>query len=225
MFVLDKFSDIYATLFLCIVGLLGFGIVSHYSWIVFSLVIITTAITVGLFKPKLLLKGLEYISNRIKILSNNMSTIISIIRNNSELMNSPLFLSTLILSVLGWFAECLALYLLLQYLGADISLLQAIFIFSIANIAGAVSLLPGGLIGVEVTMFGLLISFGCHADQAMSATIIIRLTTLWFAVGLGFLSLPFAFYLKQQRLDDSAVIINKKSSSAACRGNISRGDS
>ena len=56
-------------------------------------------------------------------------------------------------------------------------------------------MLPGGLGGVEATMMALLLALGTSPDIGLAATAVIRLTTLWFAVGLGFIALPFALRL------------------------------
>ena len=52
---------------------------------------------------------------------------------------------------------------------------------------GAISFLPGGLGGAEVTMTALLMLNGMDNGAAVAATLLIRLTTLWFAVVLGLL--------------------------------------
>ena len=59
-------------------------------------------------------------------------------------------------------------------------------------------MMPGGLGGVEVVMTGLLIGVGVDPAVAIAATTIIRITTLWFSVGLGFLALPMALRLARQ---------------------------
>lgn len=99
---------------------------------------------------------------------------------------------TLLPSIGGWFAECAALYLLLQQLGADVSMLHAVFVFSFGMIIGALSMLPGGLGSTEATMVLLLGAIGVDLDVALAATAIIRLTTFWFAIALGSVLMPLA---------------------------------
>ena len=57
-------------------------------------------------------------------------------------------------------------------------------------LAGAVSFLPGGLGGTEATMVGLLAWSGMALPDAVAATVLIRVCTLWFAVLLGVAALP-----------------------------------
>lgn len=89
------------------------------------------------------------------------------------------------LSLLAWMTEALSFALILHLLGLHVALPNAIFIYAASLIAGALSFLPGGLGGTEATMLGLLTASGVSPSEAVAATLLMRLTTLWFAVGLG----------------------------------------
>lgn len=94
-----------------------------------------------------------------------------------------------ILSVLAWSAEAVALFFILRGLGADVPLVFAVFVYAASILAGVITLLPGGLGGTEAVMIALLVWHGLPPGIAAAATMLIRLTTLWFAVGLGALAL------------------------------------
>lgn len=96
------------------------------------------------------------------------------------------------LGLAGWFAEGLALYLLLGWMGADIALSLAIAVFALSSLAGGVTGTPGGLGGAEAAMVALLTVQGVAPDVALSATAVFRLATLGYAVALGALLLPVA---------------------------------
>ena len=66
----------------------------------------------------------------------------------------------------------------------------AVFVYAIAMLAGALSFMPGGLGGAEAAMVALLVWGGASSPEAVAATVLIRLATLWFAVVLGVLFLP-----------------------------------
>ncbi len=100
----------------------------------------------------------------------------------------PLALA-LILSTISWFFECLALYYILVGFDAPLSLPASTFIFSFSSLLGAVSLLPGGLVIAEGSFSGLMLYFGSGRQVAAAATILIRFATLWFGVGIGFITL------------------------------------
>ena len=99
-----------------------------------------------------------------------------------------LILATLI-SVVSWGAEAVAFYLVLEWLGADISFSFAIFVYAISMLAGALSFLPGGLGGAEAIMISLLVLKGMAMPAAIAATVFIRLATFWVAVLIGLLAL------------------------------------
>ena len=102
----------------------------------------------------------------------------------------PLAIAVL-LGVLAWFAEGAALWLVLRGLDTPLSLGHAISIYSAATLLGAVTMLPGGLVGTEVGMVALLQQLDLTPTQASSATFIIRVCTLWFAVAIGVLALLY----------------------------------
>ncbi len=89
------------------------------------------------------------------------------------------------LSVVAWSAEALAFHWILNWMGADIELTFAVFVYALAMLAGAISFMPGGLGGAEAVMVGLLVWKGMSSADAIAATVLIRLATLWFAVAIG----------------------------------------
>jgi len=90
-----------------------------------------------------------------------------------------------VLSLLAWGAEALAFHWVLVWLGTDIPLTYAVFVYALSMLAGALSFLPGGLGGAEASMIGLLLLQDMSMPEAIAATVFIRLATLWFAVVLG----------------------------------------
>lgn len=104
--------------------------------------------------------------------------------------HSPrLLISGSSLSLAGWGAEALAFHFLLQWLGADVSLAFSVFVYAASTLAGALSFMPGGLGGTEAVMVALLLANGIAQADAIAVTLVIRLTTLWFAVGIGAVAL------------------------------------
>ena len=91
----------------------------------------------------------------------------------------------LAIGVLAWFAEGFGFWWLLAALGHPLPLTTAVFIYAFAMLVGGLSFLPGGLGSSEAVMIGLLVLNGFPEPAAVTATLICRLATLWFAVGLG----------------------------------------
>jgi uncharacterized protein (TIRG00374 family) len=91
-----------------------------------------------------------------------------------------------VLSVAAWALECLGLWIVMRFFLPDASVLACVFIYAISTIAGAISMLPGGLGSTELGMSLLLRKLvGASVGQATAATFLIRIITLWFAVVLG----------------------------------------
>ncbi len=108
-----------------------------------------------------------------------------LINRASVLLRSDVLSTSLFLGILAWGAEGVGFYYLLQFLHIDTTLAQAVGIYALAMLAGALSFLPGGLGSAEATMVLLLSLSGAGQAEAVAATLVCRLTTLWFAVALG----------------------------------------
>ncbi|PTT73851.1 TIGR00374 family protein, partial [Pseudomonas sp. HMWF007] len=94
-------------------------------------------------------------------------------------------IGTTLLSLLGWGLEALAFFWMLTAMGTVIPLTSAVFIYAVSMLAGALSFMPGGLGSAEAVMVLLLVSAGVGLPSAIAATVLLRLVTLWLAVGLG----------------------------------------
>ena len=88
----------------------------------------------------------------------------------------------------AWLIQGMAFYYLLNTLGFSIGFPTAMAIYAIGILGGALSMIPGGIGTTEASMALLLISIDAPEEIALTAPLIIRIGTLWFAVTLGFLS-------------------------------------
>lgn len=108
-----------------------------------------------------------------------------------DLLGVKILLAATGIGLLAWFFECLAFDLVLRGLAVSVSITRATFIYAFATLAGAVSLLPGGIGAAEASMTGLLVWNQVPRAEASAATMIIRICTVWFAVAVG------AWYLRK----------------------------
>jgi uncharacterized protein (TIRG00374 family) len=93
------------------------------------------------------------------------------------------------LGTVSWLGEGIGFYLILLGLGLPASgavLADAIFVLAVSTLVGSASTLPGGLGAAEASITGLLL-LTVTSDHAVAAaaTLLIRLSTLWFGVTLG----------------------------------------
>jgi len=107
----------------------------------------------------------------------------------ADISTPKVLLKTLTISTMAWLSEGLSLWIIIQGLDLSLSPTTAITVYATATLVGAFTLIPGGLGGTEGSMALFLIQLGLPRGGASSATMIVRLCTLWFAVFLGLISL------------------------------------
>lgn len=96
---------------------------------------------------------------------------------------------TFLLGLIAWSATSWSFVHLLSWLHPGIPWLEGLSIYPLAMLAGAASMLPGGLGSTEATTAALLLSQGVDWEHAVLAAVGIRLTSFWFAVLLGLASM------------------------------------
>lgn len=113
-------------------------------------------------------------------------------RSLRQFSTAPVIAGSLTLGLAGWLAEGYAFHLLLCWMGADIGFFNAVAIFVFSTLAGGLTGAPGGVGGAEAAMIALLGLHGIPLEVSVPATAVIRVTTLWFAIGIGLLVFPLA---------------------------------
>lgn len=96
-----------------------------------------------------------------------------------------------LVAIAAYGAQSLVFGLYVQVLWPGIDLMTAVYIFVIATLVGAASMIPGGLGAMEVTMIAMLVARGVAPLEATAAAVAIRTVTLWFGILLGILNLMF----------------------------------
>jgi len=182
----ERLSDLLAVVLLATLGL------SRYpnAW---PLLIAGAAAVVGLLivlSQERWLKRVEAATasgeGRLARLAHNLSGLLIAAR---QCHTPRIIAAATLMSLAAWSAEAVAFHLLLDWLGLRVDFAFAVFVYAASMLAGALSFLPGGLGGAEATMVSLLIWAGQAQAPSVAATVVIRLTTLWFAVVLGLFAL------------------------------------
>ncbi len=185
----ERLTDVVGLVILASLG----ASVLPYGWLVLLGTLGAVAWFIGVvqFRPLalLLLRWLE----GLPLLGRFGRSLALFYESSVQLLAWKTLLPTVALSVASWFFECLALYGIFRGLELPFSLLVATFTHAFASLAGALSMLPGGLGVTEGSITGLLVSLGAPRPSAVAATLLIRAATLWFAVLLGGLCLALVF--------------------------------
>lgn len=112
----------------------------------------------------------------------------SMCRNVGAALGPSRFLLLLLLSALAWSPEAVALWYFAGELGHPVPPLAGAASLGNANIAGALTYLPGGIGGQEASLSFLLSQAGMPVAAAAVLVALMRVSTLWFSALLG---LPF----------------------------------
>lgn len=182
----ERLSDLFAVVLLTLFGLTLYP--DARPMIVVGIVLIVAGF--------LVLSQRRLIERLAKLIPEQSSKLLGLVRHifhvllEAQRCHKPgMLIGATLLSVIAWNAEALAFHWLLQWMGADIPLAFAVFVYALSMLAGALSFMPGGLGGAEAVMVALLVWKGMPSADAIAATVLIRLATLWFAVGIGGLML------------------------------------
>ncbi|MFL6203048.1 MAG: YbhN family protein [Thermoanaerobaculia bacterium] len=131
-----------------------------------------------------LLERLPFVGPRVHVLTELYGTL-------RGLLSPGLLAMALGLAVVAWGAEGVGFFLVVREYAPQASLLAALFNYTVSTCLGSLSMLPGGLLAAEGSLTALLDAQGLDTATAASATLIIRAATLWFAVFLGLVALPY----------------------------------
>lgn len=185
-FISERLSDLVAVVLLTLIGLAQYP---QARGLVLVGVAGITLVLVCLSSQALLGRLLEWSRSRVGRLARLIEHTMVMLLEARRCHQPRLLLIATLLSLIAWGAEALAFYWVLVWLGADVSLSFAVFVYALSMLAGAVSFLPGGLGGAEAVMVSLLVLKGMTMPAAIAATVFIRLATLWFAVAIGLAAL------------------------------------
>jgi len=177
----ERLTDVLGLVLLAAIGAVSYSY--GQAVVIVTIVLVLAFVIIIQSKPACLkiIAGLNHIS----VVRRHTANLLTLYDSTYELLKpKPTVVATLA-SAVSWFSECIATWLVIIAFGAHISLLQATFVFAFSSIAGAIVFLPGGLGVAEASMAGILILFGIDKGVSVSATLIIRLCTLWFGVFIG----------------------------------------
>jgi uncharacterized protein (TIRG00374 family) len=195
----ERLTDFLSLTFLAIIGIYFF----NYSAVWIYFVLISFMIIIVVISNKGIADFIIYHLNKFAFVKSHSSKITNLYESANLLLQPLPLLKMIVLTTFSWFFECFAFYLILINFDLSVTILFPTFVYSLSTIAGAVSMLPGGLGVTEGSLSLILINSGISKEFAIASTIIIRVVTLWFAVFIGTIIL----FLFQRRINNK--LINK----------------
>jgi uncharacterized protein (TIRG00374 family) len=175
---------------LAVLGLYTLGVIAYPRyWPAFLIVLILLLSVIILSQIRPAALWLLSIGGRIPLVKRFVAGLREFYEGSFILFRPIPTLLAVGLGTVSWLGEGIGFYFILKGLGlVDSSklLVTAVFVLSFSTVVGAVSALPGGLGAAEVSIAGMLtLLMQIEPAIATTATLLIRLATLWFGVLLG----------------------------------------
>ena len=189
LLVVDRVTDAVPLLAFCVLGASRFA---GQRWSVAVAAGLVAGALALVVRPDWLAAAVKLIYGRLRRAPRAFARALRLLRALRNLVAPWVLARALLLGLVGWSAEAGGAWLVLHGLGAQVDPVEAAFVFGFGMLVGALPLFPGGVGGAEATMVALLLLLGVDPATAVTATALIRLATLGFAVALGFLALPVA---------------------------------
>lgn len=184
--VAERLTDLLAVMLLASFGVAasGYGV----GVMVAGLALATTIIALAAWGPA----ARRFVA-RLPLIGGVAGSVEEAQRSMRALVAPGALLGSLVLGVGAWGCEAIGTWLVLEaFPGVDVAAGRATFVYAFATVAGALSMLPGGLAATEGTMIGLLdgvFELVPSRQIATAVTLLIRFATLWLGVALGAVAL------------------------------------
>lgn len=205
----ERFTDLLA--FLVLIALGGLATSPDHAWIFWAVLMGCGVLLAFATSAKLQQRALRF-AERAPVTSRIAPRLAASLASVRVLLAPRRLVIPTVLATVGWGLECVGFYLVADaFAPGAITLSFAVYAFALSAVAGAVLILfPGGLGPTEASMSALLtpryVAAGLATESARasaaSATLIIRLCTLWFAVAIGAIAaLIFQRRFRRAQLD------------------------
>lgn len=202
----ERITDFLSLIFLSMIGAVLFG----YGTKLIILVGIFFILLIALISSKKISYSIIALLEKIKVVSRVSHKIHEAYDSIYQMIRFKQLIVAILLSVLAWFFECMGFYIVANSFtttgSIHVDIFAATFIYGFATIAGAVTMLPGGLGATDASIAFLLVSLKNMPENiAVAATLIIRVATLWFAVIVGIISILIYQKISHHKLKDIAL--------------------
>ena len=185
---IENVYDLIGAIIASIIGIIILGIQPYL--IIIAILVLTIIFFFMYYRPasELFFKRItktKFFSKRV----DNISEFNKIIQKST---NPKVATICILLAVTYWFIISIAVYYTL--IAFDINILdylEVLAIYTTSILLGAISLIPGGIGIAEGSIAGLLTLNGIDVSTALILSVMIRILTFWYSVGVGFIMLKF----------------------------------
>lgn len=203
--VAERFTDLLG--FLILIAISGLATAPQYAW-VFWATLAGCALLLAAFSSKRVGAYGVQLCGKLPVVGGAAPKLAEALDSTRVLMAPKEIVLPTVTATVGWGLECTAFWLLADALTPGVPWLFCVFVFALSAVAGAVAIIfPGGLGLTEGLMIGLLreryltlgVAAATASARATTATLLVRLCTLWFAMGVGLIAL--GLFRRRRRSD------------------------
>ena len=194
--VVEKVYDLIGAVLASIIGIVILGMEPHL--IVIAILVLVTIFFFVYYRPasEIFFKQItkrKFFSKYVE----NISDFYEIVHKSTNVKVATI---CILLALTYWFMVSAAAYYTL--IAFDINILdylKVLAIYATSTLLGAISFIPAGIGITEGSITGLFTLNGIDVSTALILSVMIRVLTLWYTVGVGFVALKFTggFSFKQ----------------------------
>lgn len=182
----ERTTDAISSMFIAGFAFFGF---QHLGWVGIAFTAFIAGVVTLVARPAWLMRIAEQFRViNITILHKLLDLLPIFLQRSASLFTPKPLAMSIVIALFAWSSEAYAFAWLAHQLGGQASTWMYMSIFALAMVAGALTFMPGGLGGAEVVLYMLMKVTGMGDAEAITATLLCRLATLWFAVALGLIS-------------------------------------
>ncbi len=180
----ERITDFLSLIFIAIIGAIVYG----YGIIIVIIILVLLVFLIFALTNRKITESILLFLSKFSFLKKHIEKIKGAYDSSYILLSGEPLMKMFVLSLISWFFECMAFYVILKVFQLDAEPLWSAFIYSFSMIVGSVTMLPAGLGVTDGSLTFLLTSANIPIEIAVAATFIIRMATLWFSILVGVIS-------------------------------------
>jgi len=182
---MERMTEVYSLILIVFFGSFFFGYYSSITILIFVLSHLLIFIIIKKKHYELIHSKLQ----RFGRIQKYMKYFQSFYGNLIELLKLKIFIPSMLLSLLSWIFEFFAIFTILTTFKIKHNFYEISYFYSFSTLLGSISFLPAGIGIMDASFSFILILLGFDENSALASTIMIRISTLWFGILLGILTL------------------------------------
>ena len=186
--VIEKVYDLIGAVLASIIGIVILGM--DFYLIIIAILVLVTIFFFVYYRPasEIFFKQItkrKFFSKYVE----NISDFYEIVHKST---NVKVATTCILLALTYWFMVSAAAYYTLMAFDINIlDYLKVLAIYATSTLLGAISFIPAGIGITEGSITGLFTLNGIDVSTALILSVMIRILTLWYTVGVGFVALKF----------------------------------